>query len=306
MKITICGSMQFDPEMETAKKQLEDLGYEVEKPNNDESKAYGKDSDENAKLAKTFIDEHFAKIGDSDAILVVNGTKRGVEHYIGANTLIEMAHAYTQGLEIFLLNPVPAVDYDNEIRGLQPIVLDGDIAKIDEYVQSLPLVMMSTESPVKHRAVSRGLRRAGIRVRVDGRKVESGVSEQPFSVDETYDGAVNRHDALAKIIPKGTAYLMTIESGQHSPHKDHGTFGCSVCIFEPVGGERKIGIDFDIEFPTAMTDKVPSVYPDLGALVQAEYGAKVKDPFPYFTGGKLTRTKVLENAVYNLVIQTLE
>ncbi len=296
--------MQFDPDMSTAKKQLEKLGYEVDKPNVVEGHVYADNLDENADLKKGFIDEHFAKIDDSDAILVVNHTKHDVEHYIGGNTLMEIAYAYAQGLEIFLLNPVPEISYGDEIRGMHPIILDGDVTAIDVYFKSLPLVMMSTESPVKYRAVSRGLRRAGIRVQIDGKKIESGVAEQPASVEETYDGAVNRHKGLAEM-KSNADYLITIESGQHNLHKDHNSFGCSVVIIEPKDKERKIGIDFDVELPRSMTDRIPSEFPDAGVLVQKVYGSKLKDPFPYFTNGKLTRTKILENSVYNLAVQML-
>lgn len=74
-------------------------------------------------------------------------------------------------------------------------------------------------------------------------------------------------------------------------------------MLEKVGGEQKIGVDLDIEFPRSMTDRIPHEYPDIGVLVQQEYGSKLKDPYPFFTGGKLTRARVLENAVYNLAIQ---
>lgn len=294
--------MMFDERMSAAKNMLESMGYEVEKPNVVEGHVYEDNLDENAELKRGFIDEHFRKIDDSDAILVVNEDKNGVANYVGGNTLIEIAYAYAQGLEIFLLHPTPEISYADEIRGMSPILLDGDIEKLDTYFTSLPLVYMSTTSPIKHRAVSRGLRRAGIRTRIDGVKVESGVNEQPMSIDETYEGAMTRHDNL-KALGKDADYYVTIESGQHLAHKDHSLFGCGVFIIEKSGQERRVGIDLDIEFPQEMLDKVPSKYPDLGILVQQEYGAKTKDPYPYFTNNKLTRTKVLENAVHNVAVQ---
>lgn len=302
MKITICGSMQFDQQMRAAKDTLERMGYEIEKPNVVEGHVYEDNLDQNAILKRGFIDEHFRKIDDSEAILVVNEDKNGVAHYVGGNTLIEIAYAYAQGLEIFLLHPIPEINYADEIRGMNPILLNGDITAIDAYFASLPLAYMSTTSPVKHRAVSRGLRKAGIRSRIDGTKVESGVNEQPMSIDETYAGAMTRHDNL-KSLGEDADYFVTIESGQHQAHKDHSLFGCAVVIIEKAGEQRKVGIDLDVEFPQEMLDKVPSKYPDLGVLVQQEYGSKVKDPYPFFTNNKLTRTKVLENAVYNLVVQ---
>lgn len=52
-----------------------------------------------------------------------------------------------------------------------------------------------------------------------------------------------------------------------------------------------------------MTDRVPSEFKDLGELVQKQYGSLVKDPYPYFTNQKLTRAKILENALYNVIVQ---
>lgn len=302
MKITICGSMKFDPEMTDIKRQLEARGYEVDKPNIVEGRAYGDKLDENANLKRGFIDEHFAKIDTSDAILVVNHEKNGVDNYIGGNTLMEITYAYAHGLEIFLLNPVPDLSYSDEIHGIHPVLLDGDIANIDQHFAALPLVYMSTESPIKQSAISRAMRRAGIPVRIGCEKVETGVNEQPMSIEETYEGAINRHANLKKSGVKAD-YYVSLESGQHPAHPNHSLFGCDVIVIEKAGQAPKVGIDLDIEFPQAMLDKIPSQYPDLGVLVQQEYGSKLKDPYPHFTNGRLTRQKILENAAYNVVIQ---
>lgn len=302
MKITICGSMKFDEKMSEVKGQLEGMGYEVEKPNVAEVHTYGDDLDKNADIKQGFINEHFRKIDTSDAILVVNEDKNGIENYIGGNTLIEIAHAYTQGIEVFLLHPVPNVSYADEIRGMHPISLNGNTAEVASYFEKLPLVRISSESPVKHLAVSRGLRKADIRVRTEGVKVESGVDEQPMSIEESYEGAMIRHENLIKT-DKVADYFVTIESGQHLAHKNHSLFGCAVIIIERVNQGRKIGIDLDVEFPREMLDKVPSQYPDLGVLVQKEYGSKLKDPYPFFTNNQLTRAKLLEEAVYRVAVQ---
>lgn len=302
-RITICGSMQFDAEMQTAKEMLEAFGYEVEKPNVVEGHVYTDNLDANTHLKRGFIDEHFAKIDRSDAILVINLAKKGVEHYIGGNTLMEMSHAYADGLEVFLLNPIPEVGYKDEIAGMHPIVLDGELDKIPEYFASLPKTHVSSESPVKHLAISRAFRRTGLPVQTVAEPLPSGVSEQPASIDETYEGALNRHKQLVQKLGKHAGdYFVTIESGIFTPRAEHNFFGTTAIVVEK-DGERHVGIDTDIEFPKHMTDRVPSEFKDLGELVKAEYGAATSDPFPYFTGGKLTRPKILENATYNVLVQ---
>lgn len=302
MKITICGSMDFKAKMGELKSELNSRGYGVETPNLWERGSYVGDPDADAAMKRKFIDEHFAKIALSEAILVVNEEKKGMAGYIGGNTLVEIAQAYTQGLDIFLLHEVPDISYADEIRGMHPIILANDLDRLEQHVKQLPRLWMSTTSELKHSAVARAMRRAGRPVRVDGVKVESGVNEQPLTVEETYEGAMNRHAALKKL-GESAAYYVTVESGQHAIHKDHSKFGCTVVVVEPAGAAAKVGIDLDVEFPQEMLDKVPSVYPDLGVLVQEEYGAAEKDPITYITNGGLTRRQVIEGAVYNVAVQ---
>ena len=302
MKIVICGSMQFEPKMAEIAEDLISRGYEVDKPNVVEGHVYADNLDANAGLKRGFIDEHFAKINTADAVLVVNEDKNGIVGYVGGNTLIEISHAYAQGLEVFLLNSVPELSYADEIRGMHPILLDGDIGEVDRYVSGLPLVYMSTESALKQGAVSRAMRRAGIPVRVEGKKVDSGVNEQPMSIEETYTGAFNRHKNLKELNIEADYYI-TVESGLHLVHRDRGHYGCQALILEKKGSELQLGVDFDLEFPKAMLAKVPSQYADIGVLVQEEFGASSKDPYPYLTNGKLTRQAILENAFFNLIVR---
>ncbi len=289
-----------------ASKQLVDLGYEVELPNVSESQAYDNSTDEEQTNAKSkFIQDHLDKISTSDAILVFNKTKNGVANYIGGNSLMEMAFAYSQNLEIFLLNPIPDISYSIELKGMRPIILNGSVKAIDTYFQSLPQTFVSSKSPIKLRAVSRALRRSGIRTLVLAHPAESNVSEQPQNIEETYEGASNRHDALVRSVAKdeNPTYLATVESGSVPVHSNHNVFGSTVVILEKVGQPRKTGINIDLEYPKEMTDKVPSIYPDLGVLVQREYGSTLKDPYPFFTNGKINRLKLVEDALFNVAVQ---
>lgn len=309
MKITMCGSMQFEREMNNAAEQLQELGYETEKPNSVEGHAYGEgqDLDEITHLKQGFIKEHFAKIDQSEGILVVNHDKKGIEGYIGGNTLMEMTYAFAQGLDIYVLYDLPTdVSYAHEINAMMPVILQGDVKNLDAHVKGLPTVYISSESPVKHTAVGRGFRKAGLPVRTLGLKVASGVNEQPQTIEETYEGAMNRHRALkAAVGAKAADYYVTIESGLHPLHQDHNVFGNSVIIIEKDGDDPQAGIDVDIEFPKSMTDKVPSTYPDIGVLVQQEFGSELKDPYPFITNGQLTRSKIIEEAIFRVAVQSI-
>ncbi len=297
--------MHHITEMLTAKKTLEALGYEIETPNASEANAYNKLSpEERAKKKDHLIREHLNKISESDAVLIFNGEKNGVSGYIGGNSLMEMAFAYAQGIEIFVLNDARTMGYADEIYGMQPIELDGKVAAIDDYFQSLPKTFVSSKSPTKLLAVSRGMRKAGIRTLVVPKPTESAVAAQPKGFDETHAGAQNRHEALHKALAstEDAAYLATVESGL-LPFEGYNDFSSTVVILERVGGAPRTGLSVELELPKHMTDKVPSVYPDLGELVQAEYGSKLKDPFPFFTNGRIDRLKLVEAAVFNVAAQ---
>jgi non-canonical (house-cleaning) NTP pyrophosphatase len=306
MKISICGSMHHIDGIEEAQAVLERQGWEVETPSRRENKKILSEMsrDELANEKDFLITEHLEKIRHSDAVLIYNGEKRGVDGYIGGNTLMEMAFAYAQNLEIFLFRSIPEMSYTDEIVGMKPIVLDGDIDAIQRHYDALPKTFVSSKSPIKLRAVARAMRHAGIRTTVIAKPTESNVAEQPRNIEETYEGAENRHNALVKSAQTETpAYYATVESGLFTAHSNHNHFSSTVVILEKAGGTRKTGIGVELEYPKEMTDKIPSVYPDLGVLVQEEYGSTLKDPFPYFTNNKIDRLQLVETAVFNVAAQ---
>jgi len=58
-------------------------------------------------------------------------TRKGIENYIGGNTLMEMGFAYVNDKKIFLLNPLPQdVPYLDEIRAMEPVIINGNLKKI--------------------------------------------------------------------------------------------------------------------------------------------------------------------------------
>ena len=72
---------------------------------------------------------HFDEISNSDAILVANYEKHGVENYIGPNVLMEMAAAFHLKKPIYVLNDIPeGSPLIDEILGLEPVFLKGDIS----------------------------------------------------------------------------------------------------------------------------------------------------------------------------------
>lgn len=132
MIITICGSLKHLKEMVDTKKELKNLGFTVKLPHNSELFLKEGDFDETTSTKKKnwYIKKHLEKIKKSDAILVVNEDKNDIKNYVGGNTFLEMGFAFALNKPIFVKNPIPDIDYKDEILGMLPVVLDGDLSKI--------------------------------------------------------------------------------------------------------------------------------------------------------------------------------
>lgn len=134
MTIAVCGSIKFHDAMVRAQRELEKLGHIVLMPNKTEGVDYwAKDNKSRVEAKKKFrfIDEHLDKIEKSDAILVVNVTKKNIVNYIGANTFLEMGYAYYRKKKIFTLNPLPDQPYIlDELLTFVPINLSGKLEDI--------------------------------------------------------------------------------------------------------------------------------------------------------------------------------
>lgn len=139
-KIMIICSSNFYDRIPPIKEVLEKK-YELIMPNgygeeeNDEE--YSNMSDEEY---MSFFKEMFHmsrnKIKDVDACLVLNfdKNKRGTTYYnyIGASTFLEMYEAFMGDKTIYLYNDLPDKNnmlYD-EIKGFNPVILNGDLDKI--------------------------------------------------------------------------------------------------------------------------------------------------------------------------------
>jgi len=146
MKITICGSIAFYEEMLQVKAELETRGHEVQLPPSQiknqagdlisvaeyyQIRKSGKLDDWIWLAKKEAMLNHFAKEEWADAILVINQEKNGILGYVGANTLIEMGIAMFLKKKIYLLYNVPDMDCSEEIRGMQPISLKGNLNLIN-------------------------------------------------------------------------------------------------------------------------------------------------------------------------------
>ena len=146
MKITLCGSIAFFDQMLEVQTHFESLGHEVTLPPTEIKDGEGniipvaryyeirKRAGDDEKWvwdrkAEAIIN-HFEKVAWADVVLVLNYDKKGVAGYIGGNTLMEMGVAFYLGKKIFLLNPIPELSYKEEIIGMKPVVIDGNLSLV--------------------------------------------------------------------------------------------------------------------------------------------------------------------------------
>jgi len=145
MKIVICASIDLTPKIKEVKEMLEKIGHTVEAPCYSQKILSGeitledflavknKEGDGRFRQAagEDLIKRHYNLIEKSEAILVVNGDKRGIINYIGGKTFLEIGFAHILGKGIFLLNPIPKLSYSDEIRAMNPIILNNDLSLIN-------------------------------------------------------------------------------------------------------------------------------------------------------------------------------
>jgi len=129
--ICLCGSMSVLPRILEIKDILEAKGITVETPTLDEPTDYSVLTEEERAPIKTeMIEKHLDRIRQSDAILVVNETAKEIENYIGANSFLEMGFAFALKKPILLLNSIPHQPNRDELLGLDPRELKGDLDAI--------------------------------------------------------------------------------------------------------------------------------------------------------------------------------
>jgi len=142
MKIAICVSLDFTNQIGSIIDRLTEQGYEIILPqtvkmilSDEVTFEQIMKEKKNGEISKRAIRQntlknYFKTIKESDAILVLNFDKNGIEGYVGGNTFLEMGFAQVLGKKIFLLNGIPNISYEDEIKAMQPIVLNGNLSKI--------------------------------------------------------------------------------------------------------------------------------------------------------------------------------
>ena len=139
MKIFIVCSTSFYNQIKPIQEELERKNYEVLLPNSYDESTTDHDysnmtNEEYVSFFKKMYNLSRNKMSQVDAILVLNfdKVKNGIvyKNYIGASTFLEMYEAFMQNKKIFIYNDYPENMLYDEIKGFNPIILNGDLDKI--------------------------------------------------------------------------------------------------------------------------------------------------------------------------------
>ena len=127
--LSICGSMDFIDEMETIAAELTAAGWVVFTPQRAEAGFRWEDlrAAERIQRKKVYIDAHLANIRGSTAVLIANYRKNDIDGYIGANTLMEAAMAYTLGVPVYFLFSIGAQGCQLEAESIATGVWNGRV-----------------------------------------------------------------------------------------------------------------------------------------------------------------------------------
>ena len=135
MKIGIFCSKYFYDRIPEIKEKLEQEDHEITLPNSyeepfkeEEIKKISKE--EHQKWKANMMKLHDSTIRKVDAILVLNFEKNNQSNYIGGATFLEIYKAFELEKPIFLMNPIPNNIFEDELKGMNPVIINGDLSKI--------------------------------------------------------------------------------------------------------------------------------------------------------------------------------
>lgn len=122
MRIVLCGSQTFIPNFFELKDILSKKGNEIIIPR--------EFIDDISKKEASLL--HFKEIENkiTDALLIVNETKNGIDNYIGANTFAELALGFYKGKKIYLLNDIYE-PFREELSAWEVVCLKGNLEGLE-------------------------------------------------------------------------------------------------------------------------------------------------------------------------------
>ncbi len=135
MKIFICCSKYIYERIPPIKEILEKAGHTITLPNafttpmkELDMKKEGKEAHSTWKAEMLRLQG--TKVAANDALVVLNMEKNGQQNYIGGATFLEIFKAFELGKKIFLYNPIPEGIFMDELMGINPTILHGDLSLV--------------------------------------------------------------------------------------------------------------------------------------------------------------------------------
>ncbi len=135
MKIFLICSKHFYKKLPKIVKELEKKGHQLKMPNSyeepfKEEEMKNLSKEEHIKWKGEMMREDEENIKPQDAVLVLNFEKKGIPNYIGGATFLEIYMAWKLNKKIYLYNPLPRCSFTDELIGINPIILNGDLNNI--------------------------------------------------------------------------------------------------------------------------------------------------------------------------------
>ncbi len=132
MKILIICSKAFYKNIPPIKAALEKQGHSIELPNSYanpkvEADAWEKGEEAHAEFKARMFRMSEERIAQMDAVLTLNFDKDGKKNYVGGATFLEIYEAFRNKKKIYLYNEVPEGMLYDEISGMSPIIIKGDL-----------------------------------------------------------------------------------------------------------------------------------------------------------------------------------
>ena len=135
MKIIIISSKHFYHKIQPIKEELEKQGHIIMLPNSfdapfKEEEMKTVSPEEHSNWKRNMMKLHEPKISQNDAVLVLNFEKNNQPNYIGGATFMEVVKAWELNKKIFFYNPIPENIFTDELKGINPIIINQDLSQI--------------------------------------------------------------------------------------------------------------------------------------------------------------------------------
>jgi hypothetical protein len=135
MNIFVCTSRHLYSKAAPIITALEAAGHTVTLPNNfddpgRENRLKAANAAEYPEWKASMFRMQGEKIAKNEAVLILNFEKEGKPNYIGGATFLEMFKAWELGKKIYLYNPIPEGMLYDELVGMGPVVINGNLSLV--------------------------------------------------------------------------------------------------------------------------------------------------------------------------------